>query len=247
MSSEVNKFGLSRDIPSDVKRAVRQDCGFGCVVCGASVIEYEHIDPESHDARSHLPNAIALLCSTCHGNVTRKFWSKEKIKIARQSPHCKKAGFSWGVFDFGQRHPVIRFAGVTFRRCTVPIAVSGVPVFRIQEPEVAGGPFRLSAIFTGPGGRPVLEIVENEWRATADIWDLEFTGGRIVIRDKAQSQCLILRAEPPDGIAVENLQMKVGQFTLSGNVDTLYVDSPTISGSFTKCGMDGCHIGLSLG
>ncbi len=247
MPATVNKHGLSRDIPSDVKLAVRQACGFGCVVCGASVIEYEHIDPEFHEARSHDVDSIALLCSTCHSNVTRKFWSKEKIRAARNAPHCKQTGFSWGHFDFGDQHPAIRFAGVTFRRCTIPVAVSGLPVFQIEGPEIASGPFRLSANFTDDTGRPILEIRQNEWHAIADIWDQEFSGGRILIRDKARSQCLILRAEPPHGIAIEKLHMKVRQFTLTGDADTLHVDSPIMSGSFTNCGIDGSYIGLSLG
>ena len=72
MSSVTNKYGLSRNIPEDVKLAVRQACGFGCVVCGMSIIEYEHIDPPFHDATVHDPTKIALLCATCHGNVSKK-------------------------------------------------------------------------------------------------------------------------------------------------------------------------------
>lgn len=32
--TENNKYGLTRDIPEDVKRKVRKRCGFGCVICG---------------------------------------------------------------------------------------------------------------------------------------------------------------------------------------------------------------------
>lgn len=42
--SDINKYGLTRDIPASVKRAVRQRDGFGCVICGLGIYTYEHID-----------------------------------------------------------------------------------------------------------------------------------------------------------------------------------------------------------
>jgi hypothetical protein len=128
MSSPVNKFGLSRDIPDPLKREARQACGFGCVICGASIVEYEHFDPDFAEAREHNPARIALLCPSCHANVTRKFWPKEKVKTARLAPRCKQTNFSWGAFDFGQRHPTIRFAGTLLRNCQIPVAAGGVPL-----------------------------------------------------------------------------------------------------------------------
>ena len=46
-----NQHGLSRSIPEDVKQHVRQECGFGCVICGNIIIDYEHIDPGFAEAR----------------------------------------------------------------------------------------------------------------------------------------------------------------------------------------------------
>ncbi|WP_140145769.1 HNH endonuclease, partial [Vibrio parahaemolyticus] len=80
--SDKNKHGLSRYIPEDVKRKVRQKCGYGCVVCGTAIVEYEHVDPEFSEAKEHDPDKIVLLCSQCHAKVTRKFLSKESIKLA---------------------------------------------------------------------------------------------------------------------------------------------------------------------
>jgi len=40
-----NKFGLSRTIPEAIKSQIRRDDGYGCVVCGNALYQYEHIDP----------------------------------------------------------------------------------------------------------------------------------------------------------------------------------------------------------
>ena len=59
-----NDHGLSRHIPEDVKREVRQRSRFGCVIpgCRRAFYEYEHIEPEFKDAKSHDPAAICLVC-----------------------------------------------------------------------------------------------------------------------------------------------------------------------------------------
>jgi len=72
---DVNKHCLKREIPAAVKRTVRQACGFGCMVCGEAIYEYEHIDPEFAEAKEHSPDAIGLLCPTCHARVTRRLYS----------------------------------------------------------------------------------------------------------------------------------------------------------------------------
>jgi hypothetical protein len=244
--STTNKFGLSRSIPEPIKRAVRQACGFGCVVCGASIIEYEHIDPEFHEAREHNPELIALLCHSCHGNVTRKYWSKEKIKAARSAPRCKETGFSWGSFDFGGNCPYIQFAGLKLVNCPTPVAVAGTPVFSIKPPEVPEGPFRLSANFADADGHTVLQITENEWQASATSWDIEFAAGKITIQQQDGEQCLVLRALPPDGIAIEKLQMRVAYAEFTGDTDTLKIKLPKAGIVMTGCVADNCAVGLSL-
>ena len=98
----MNKYGLSRAIPAQIKREVRQRCGFGCVVCGAGIIQYEHVEPEFHEAESHDADKIALLCPQCHAKVTTRIWSKDKIKQAMRNPICKKKGFTKEAFDLGE-------------------------------------------------------------------------------------------------------------------------------------------------
>jgi hypothetical protein len=174
----MNKYGLDRKIPSEVKRQVRQACGFGCVLCGGSIVEYEHWNPAYAESRSHEASGITLLCPTCHAKSTRGYLSKDAIIAAVKDPSCLRSGFTSEVFDMGSDHPVIVFGGVTLRQCPIPVEVKGIPLFNIERPEVANGPFRLSATFHNSGGVPSLRIVENEWHALVGNWDVETTEGR---------------------------------------------------------------------
>ena len=126
---EVNKFGLSRVIPAEIKREIRQQCGFGCVICGLGIIQYEHVDPEFKDAKKHDPANMTLLCPQCHSKVTTKMWSKSRVKLAMRMPKCLQQGYSNEFFDFPERNPSLIFGGVKLSNCKIPIQVANYPLF----------------------------------------------------------------------------------------------------------------------
>ena len=242
-----NKYGLDREIPPDIKRAVRQRCGFGCVVCGLGIIEYEHVDPEFSEAREHDADKIALLCSQCHSKVTTGFWSKEKIQKAMQRPVCKQQGLTKEVFDFCGGHPSLQFGGMLLANCPIPIQVGGQPLFKVEKPEQEGGPFRLSGIFCDLNGKITLQIVENEWIASSDKWDVEVSGGAITIREAHRKIHLKLKVEPPQKLVVERLNMNLNNLGFEANGDFLTVRfSGGNVAEFTGCVVDNCPVGISF-
>ena len=242
-----NKHGLSRTIPTEVKRAIRQYCGFGCVICGSGIIQYEHVDPEFHEATEHNPEKMTLLCPQCHAKVTTGFWSKEKVLNAMRSPVCTSQGYSREVFDIGNGHPSLRFGGVLLRNCPIPIQVRGMPLFKVEPPEEEGAPFRLSGFFCDSKGDLSLKIVENEWQAGSDNWDVEVSGGAITIREGKGNIHLKLVANPPDKLTVDRLNMFLNGMLFEANGDFLRVR--TAQGGtmeFTSCIADNCHIGMAF-
>lgn len=242
-----NRHGLPRTIPSDVKRAIRQRCGFGCVICGSGIIQYEHVDPEYQDALVHDPQKMALLCPQCHAKVTTGFWSKQKVLEAMVRPLCKKQGYSKEVFDVGHGHPALQFGGVLLRNCPIPIQVGGAPLFKVEPPEEEGAPFRLSGLFSDSSGKVSLQIIENEWLASSSNWDVEVSGGSITIREAKGSIHLKLIAKPPDTIVVDRLNMFLNGLTFEANGDFLRVRNPQ-GGTmeFTSCIADNCRVGIAL-
>lgn len=244
----MNQYGLARHIPIEVKRAVRQRCRFGCVVCGLGVYDYEHIDPEFKDAKDHDPNQIALLCPSCHAKVTRGQWSKSKIKAALQSPKAAEAGYAKEFFDFTGGHPEVIFGGNTLRNCRVPIMVQGAPLISITPPEDPSAPFELSANFSDRFGAPTLSIENNEWRVWSDNWDVEVKGPCITIVSRNRESSLRLRALPPNALAVEQLEMSLGVYRFSCTPERLVIHTQA-GGTldFSRNIMDGCTVGMALG
>lgn len=113
--ADVNKYGLSRYIPAEVRREVRQRSKFGCVLCRCGFYQYEHIDPTFEDATEHDPDYICCLCGACHDLITRGHFSKEAIKLAyrkvqdsaleKVSPPIGPLDFHDGNAELGRRDP----------------------------------------------------------------------------------------------------------------------------------------------
>jgi hypothetical protein len=207
LTRRINRFGLTDDIPADVKRAVRQRCGFGCVVCGMALCDYDHLDPEFANAREHDPNGIVLLCTGCHGRKDRKMLSVETIRRHAASPRARQLGFSFGPFDVGMEQPEFVLGPVRMRNVLTPIRVLGVPLLSIAAPEAEGGPYRLSAVLTDSDGRVVARVVENEWRASLDNWDVQTSGPVITFRRDHRDVVLRLRTDPPNRLVLESMDM----------------------------------------
>lgn len=242
-----NKHGLSRTIPSGVKRSIRQQCGFGCVICGSGIIQYEHVSPEFHEATEHDPTKMTLLCPQCHAKVTTGFWSKEKVLKAMESPMCKTQGFSKELFDIGHGHPSLQFGGTLLANCPVPVQVQGMPLFKIEPPEEKTAPFLLSGIFCDSKGTMSVQLIKNEWLAYNSNWDVEVAGGAIIIREGKGNIHLKLVASPPGTIIVERLNMFLNGILFEANGDFLrvkYANGSVVE--FTSCIVDNCRVGMAF-
>jgi len=118
------------------------------------------------------------------------------------------------------------FAGVTLANCQMPVVARGLPLFMVQEAETTGAPFRLSANFFNSQGRPSLQVVDNEWRVSEKNWDVEATGGKIVVRDAPGHISLHLVAAVPDALIVEQLDMFLAGIRFIGSPTQLRVEYP---------------------
>ena len=242
-----NQFGLSRSIPEDIKRQVRQRCGYGCVLCGGAIVEYEHVRPEFAKARVHNPQGIALLCPTCHAKKTRNFLSTKRVLEAMERPAAKERGFAFSDLEDHKTHPYIILGGMILRNCPTPVEVRGIPLIRIENAEIDHGPYQISASFFDQSGMPSLLIHRNEWQVSSNAWDVEAVGGRITVRTGQGEVALRLLLDPGEGVIVETIKMYCGGYLFEANRGILEVISPGGGRmSFTQCLADNCAVGLSL-
>lgn len=206
---EVNEHGLSRYIPADVKREVRQRSKFGCVICRRGFYQYEHIDPPFADAKTHDAEGICCLCGSCHDAVTRKQHSKDYVKAEyKKIQGAGKIDPPIGPLDFHDGHAELKIGGLFYSPVVrTVLRYHGSDIIRV-EPGIEGEPGQISAVFTDHQGEVTLQLVNNEWIGALNAWDIEVVGQRITVRRKQGEVALQLRLDPPGCIVIERLDMR---------------------------------------
>lgn len=221
----MNRHGLARHIPAEVKRAVRQRCGFGCVICGLGFYDYEHFAPDYADAVAHRAEGITLLCPRCNQRRARGTLSRATVSAADQNPACRRQGFAREYLDVSPERLVVKLAAATFINCPVAFQVNRFPLLSIVRPDNVGEPLRLSAYFCDAQGRVTLMIRDNEWRAPTGLWDVECVGPRITVRSQHGDIALVLRTEPPERLVVERINMGFEGCLIRGTEEEMQVSA----------------------
>ena len=194
-------------IPLPMQRAVRQRCGFGCVICGQPLYEYHHMTPFA-EVQRHTQDNLTLLCDSHHREATNGLLTPEKIAESNRTPRNVKVGVSSPfalhfsgsefevniggcVFTGGVRH---QDGGISF----VPISVDDHDFvsFRIDN----DGRMFVNASILDECNLPLLEIAENALVYRADIWDIEFRGTKLALRQAPREIFLEIEFNPPNGI-----------------------------------------------
>ena len=184
---------------------LRQKYGYGCVVCGSFILDYEHLEPEFKDAERHDPDGMLLVCPTHHraknGMVSRDF-----LVASSKNPVAKQKGFSQYTLEWGQTEPLIIIGKNKFRNVKTLIRIEGEDVLSLGLPETLGAPFRLNAHLRDSAGDAIVQIVDNDWRVSVGNWDFEYAGNRLRFWLKPRSIELSIRLEAPH-IVFERINM----------------------------------------
>ncbi|WP_337261870.1 MULTISPECIES: hypothetical protein [unclassified Serratia (in: enterobacteria)] len=248
MAKGTNKYGLKRDPGEEIRRQIRQRCGFGCVICGLAFYDYEHFAPDFADAKEHNPKGMTLLCAQCNQKRARGRLSADTVARANASPKCLQQGFSQEMFDFGIEPITVKFAGSTFRNCQHLIAVNDLPLLSITPPKYEGQPVLVSGLFTNADGQITLSIKDNEFYIGPESWDVQCVGPLLTFRNGLGDISLIIRLHTPSGLSIERLVMKYQGIVLNGTENNLRysLDNGIHWGEMKNSLFESCHAGIVL-
>jgi hypothetical protein len=119
-------------IPASMKRSIRQRCGFGCIVCGLPLYEYDHIDGWANTL-THDEDRIVLLCSRHHDEKSRGLLPLQVVSEFHESPFNRRGDVStpYSLWFTGTEY-YMRILRVSVRRFSL-------------------NPYRRSRVFVHPG------------------------------------------------------------------------------------------------
>jgi hypothetical protein len=207
-----NKHGLDRKVSAEIRRKIRQNSKFSCVICRSPICTYEHFDPEFKDATEHNPYGMCLLCHSCQMDTTAGRLSKAVINQrvnARKAEHQVESRKD--NFLFFDQMPMVKLGNSIITRADTIICTDEVDCLSFsRDPET--GTFLMNMVVFDLSGREIARISENTWTSSYRPWDFEFKGKVITFRSKPGS--IIFRAVLNSGanmVEITHLDMTIGR------------------------------------
>lgn len=235
------------NIPESIKRAVRQKCCFGCVICGAPVYQYDHIE-EYSEVQKHEENNITLLCPNHHQDKTAGRITKEFIIQKTGSPFNNNQSFSTPYRLFMSGNSVnLRVGGNQYifnfssgRNRFDAVRVNGKSIVGLTN---ENGNLLLDICMTDRGGNEILKVKESELEISIGIWDFEYVGNNMKIRSQSRNiefdMCLL-----NDGVQINRGYYSQPPLALEilPNEHIVWPNNNRMIG----CVIEGCRVGLDI-
>jgi hypothetical protein len=202
-------------VKAGILRTVRQRCGFGCVICGKPIFEYEHMLGWAN-VRRHVASEITLLCDDHHRAKTGGFIPAELVVAADKDPINLKTGVtrSYPLIYYGTQY-VIGIGSCSFEKTDGQLSalnqiirIDGEPLLWVR---LEDGHILLNLRVYNSKGGIALEIVDNELVANVNSWDIEVVGTQFTIREGKGNILFDLLFTPPSSIHVRR-----GRFLRNG-------------------------------
>jgi len=203
-----NKAIGREKIPSHIKREVRQRCGFGCVICGLPLYEYEHME-EWAVVKRHVADEITLLCDRHHREKTAHLLPKEDVRKFNKNPINlqNEKSKKYNLHFSGSRAEV--WVGSNSFVCENledgaelnAIVVDGFPLIQMK---VQDKHLLLNLTFFDEQNKIAAQIVENELVYSTSPWDIELIGTNLTIREGHGIILLNIEFSPPNKIKINS-------------------------------------------
>jgi hypothetical protein len=186
---------------------VRQRCGFGCVLCGLPIYDYDHIIPWSK-VRGHKPDNIVLLCARHHREKTSGLLNVEAVRFAQNRPHNFRHGES-SPYDLhysgtncktvigSNTHEWPQLVSGAF---TIPLLIDDTPIvlFRVEDEHLL-----LTTQLFNRSNQLLAQIVDNQLVYSVSSWDVEFVGRGLTIRGGPGDIFVRMEFETPSTVLLD--------------------------------------------
>lgn len=213
----------SRNMPDPIQREIRQRCGFGCVICGLPLFEYEHMEGWASVQR-HIAEEITLLCDQHHREKTGGLLPVEVVREADKNPFNLQTGVSKPYnlhysgdecyVEIGSNIFTTKVQG--YNSFMLPIVIDGLPILAFI---FSDGHLLLNLNLFDEFNNQILSIGNNQLLYSVSPWDIQLVGRNLVIREATRKILVDIIFEVPNKIIINR-----ARFLLNGVELLVYPD-----------------------
>jgi len=224
-----------KKLPAGVARALRQEAGFGCAVCGHPYVEYHHIVPYQEEQHFRVKDMIAV-CATHHGMLATQ--GQDRQYRIKETPRNIVNGEHRGMLEYDQRNLVFRIGGNWYEDVPTILQFRQTPLISCR---LADDQALVSINLYDRSGSVVIRVIDNEVAFRVDaLWDFECTRRVAIVRSGPRDIALKMDFSGPEAV-VEGRLWAGTQLLKLGKEET------SIGGSLLRdCRISNCKVGIQV-
>ncbi|HHR0837580.1 TPA: HNH endonuclease [Klebsiella aerogenes] len=173
-------------IPEPMKREVRQQCFFGCAICGMPFFQYDHV-VEYSEIKEHTADNLVLLCPNHHAMKTAGKLDKEIVSAAKKNPFNSTRETTSSLKIEGAKEVDViigssKYKGVfsgegseNFRA----IVIDNHDFLTIHN---ENGILSISVNLTDEHAKSILKVDRGELKVWTDTWDFDYPRTDVIVR-----------------------------------------------------------------
>jgi hypothetical protein len=161
---------LPRKPPTDVRRQLRREVGFGCPVrgCQSPYLQYHHFDPEWHVEQHHRPEGMIPLCAEHHGKAAA--WTPEDLRKMKEVATSQRVELL-GRFEWMRRDVLAIVGGNSYYKTPYVVVANDNPVVWFERD--GDDRLLLSVAMITTTHEPRAMLSANDWTVLGDPTDVE--------------------------------------------------------------------------
>lgn len=163
---------MNRNPPMDVKRALREEVGFGCPVpgCGLPYLEWHHFDPPWNVKNHHNLEAMIALCREHHIQADNGAFTSSQLHEFKRSGRENRRQVS-GKFNWMRNRLLAVVGGNFYYETPVIFEFRGQPVIWFER--AVNDYLLLNLNMLTTSNEPRAYIKNNEWLNVGGEEDIE--------------------------------------------------------------------------
>lgn len=238
-------------MPEAIRRAVRQRCGFGCVICGHPLYHVDHLI-EYSVVEEHDPENLTLLCTNHHAEKTNGLLSLEQVRASNQVPYNRQRNASPPyLLNYEGSSAKVAIGGVVAVRTKlydeetfIALMIDDRPLvfFRRQDNALL-----LSAQIFDRYNRITLVIADNELVYGTDNWDVRLEGNRLTLWQAERQPFLTIRFDVPNTITFLDSRIMCNGAVIDVREGEAYLGTPQSTTQVQNMHVVDSDIALAVG
>ena len=162
---------MNRKPPNAVKKALRDEVGFGCPVpdCGSPYLEWHHFDPPWHVEEHHRPEGMIALCREHHIQADNGAFTVDQMRQFKENGKQNWAQVK-GRFNWMRNRLLLKLGGNFFYETPCILTIKGKRVIWFERD--SDNYLLLNLVMLTTTGQPRAQIVNNEWLSAVNEADI---------------------------------------------------------------------------